>query len=250
MAFLPGDHIFINRGPSIKTIVKHHAIVVSTISADTVEIVEHGVWNKNDGTKKWVAGTGIDMLKEVGEVKKRTIHLTEEPGWTVADNMADPFPPQSVVARALFLLERGTLLLPQYHLIYCNGECVARWCKTGTFESAQAKGLYDTAATAINDKVAPAMDTSGKVVSKAIAPKPHTETSTDDTTNQKSSSTSSSKLTSTQEKAASAIQSASNTVVNAVLAVGAMVGTKQQEVFDKWAQTNEVLDAAFATYES
>lgn len=266
MAFLPGDHIFISRGvPSVKaSIVDHHAIVVATISADQVDIVEHGVYNKKDGTKKWVAGTGIDqLLHDVGEVKRRTIDLKAEPGWTMATNLADAFPPHAVVERALFILDRASLL-PAYHLTNCNGECVARWCKTGRFESTQAKSLYDVAVDTINEKVAPAMDTSGKAVSKAIAPKatttpaPVTGTNNEATTtststgvdNNTNSSSNNNTMARTQEKASSAIQLASDKIVAAVRAVGAMVGNRQQEVFDKWAQTNEVLDLAFAQYKS
>lgn len=251
MAFLPGDHIFIRRGGVAgKSLVKHHAIVVATLTADSVEIVEHGVWNKKDGTKKWVAGTGIEMLKEVGEVKRRTINLKEEPEWTTATNIADPFQPHAVVERALFVLENYEKMLPAYHLAYCNGECVARWCKTGKFESTQAKGLYDKAANAINDKVAPAMDTSGKAVSRAIAPKsPGTSAAAADGQGE-TTPKSPSKLESTQQKASSAIQQASSKVVGAVKAVGAMVGTRQQQVFDKWAETNEILDSGFAVHKS
>lgn len=240
MPFLPGDHIFIRRGPAGKSLVKHHAIVVATVSADTVEIVEHGVYNK-DGTKKWVAGTGIALTEEKGEVKRRTIQLNEETGWTAAQNLADPYHPNAVVARALFVLNNATLL-PPYHLTYCNGECVARWCKTGKFESSQAKGLYDKVGVAINEKVAPAMDTSGSVVSRAIAPKPASASNTDNDARP----TSPTKLEGTQAKAASAIKRASDKVVGAVKSVGAMVESRQQGVFEKWTKTNDILDSAFA----
>jgi hypothetical protein len=260
MAFLPGDHIFISRGmPSLSTtiVVLHHAIVVSTIDAHRVEIVEYGVYNSRDGTKKWVAGHGLDhgLLKEVGEVKRRTIDLQLEPGWTMATNLSDAYPAPAVIAHALFILANPSLL-PPYHLTNSNGECVARWCKTGRFESSQAKGVYDTTVQVITEKVTPFLDTSGKAVSKAIAPKTGaaaTTTTTGETTtpsNTPSSGTSGGGMARTQEKASSAIQQAADQVVKAVRAVGAMVGNREQAVLDTWSHINETLDLAFAQHVS
>jgi hypothetical protein len=254
MAFLPGDHIFIARGvPSLSTtmMVLHHAIVVATIDAQRVEIVEYGVYNPKDGTKKWVAGTGLDhgLLKEVGEVKRRTIDLQQEPGWTMATNLSDAYPAPAVVDRALFILANPSLL-PPYHLTNSNGECVARWCKTGQFESSQAKGVYDTTVQTITEKVAPFLDTSGKAVSKAIAPK--TATATPTTVNGDTTASGGGGggggMAKTQEKASSALQHAADKVVAAVKAVGALVATREQVVLDTWAHTNETLDLAFAQH--
>jgi hypothetical protein len=260
MAFLPGDHIFIARGvPSLSTtmMVLHHAIVVATIDAHHVEIVEYGVYNPRDGTKKWVAGTGLDhgLLKEVGEVKRRTIDLQQEPGWTMATNLSDAYPAPAVVDRALFILANPSLL-PPYHLTNSNGECVARWCKTGQFESSQAKGVYDTTVQTITEKVAPFLDTSGKAVSKAIAPKTAAATTTvkgdtattSNVPNSNSGSGGGGMARNTQEKASSAIQHAADQVVAAVRAVGALVGNREQVVLDTWARTNETLDLAFAKH--
>jgi hypothetical protein len=289
MAFLPGDHIYISRGvPSIHATVEHHAIVVATLDAHQVEIVEHGVYNPKDGTKKWVAGTGLDhgLLHEVGEVKRRTIDLRLEPGWTVATELSDAYPAPAVVARALFVLEHADLL-PPYHVTNCNGECVARWCKTGQFESSQARGLYETTVSAITEKVAPALDASGKTVSKAIAPpaakvvvvdggvaapaagETPTATSPNATaaaatshahtnhhqsnlgdmarTTQEKASTA---IHTASEKASTAIHKATDKVVAAVKAVGVMVDKRQKAVQDRWSQTNETLDLAFAQHMS
>jgi hypothetical protein len=50
-------------------------------------------------------------------------------------------PPETVLQRVNFLLSqkaKADQLLPQYHAIYANCECVAVWCKTGTWSTLQA----------------------------------------------------------------------------------------------------------------
>jgi hypothetical protein len=55
-------------------------------------------------------------------------------------------PPGIVLARVRYLLEHETVVkgkhhnsvLPPYHLFYANSECIAVFCKTGTFSTFQA----------------------------------------------------------------------------------------------------------------
>jgi hypothetical protein len=47
-------------------------------------------------------------------------------------------PPGLVRARVSFLQDHGATLLPPYHAVSANCECVAVWCKTGTWATLQA----------------------------------------------------------------------------------------------------------------
>jgi len=51
-----------------------------------------------------------------------------------------------VLARTRFILEHGEEILPPYHIINSNSECIAVWCKTGRWSTLQASVfLHSTA---------------------------------------------------------------------------------------------------------
>mmetsp|Transcript_15924 Transcript_15924/g.45785 ORF Transcript_15924/g.45785 Transcript_15924/m.45785 type:complete len:650 (+) Transcript_15924:26-1975(+) len=52
-------------------------------------------------------------------------------------NLPKSDPTDLVLARANFLLERGEVVLPPYHVFYSNSECIAVWCKTGRWSTIQ-----------------------------------------------------------------------------------------------------------------
>ncbi|KAL7472266.1 hypothetical protein ACHAXS_012592 [Conticribra weissflogii] len=54
------------------------------------------------------------------------------------DNLPKSDPPALVLARTRFLLEQGEDVLPPYHIINSNSECIAVWCKTGRWSTLQA----------------------------------------------------------------------------------------------------------------
>ena len=55
-------------------------------------------------------------------------------------------PPLLVLARTRFILEHGEDILPPYHIINSNSECIAVWCKTGRWSTLQASVfLHSTA---------------------------------------------------------------------------------------------------------
>eukprot|EP00581_Thalassiosira_minuscula_P018214 CAMPEP_0183715834 /NCGR_PEP_ID=MMETSP0737-20130205/9926_1 /TAXON_ID=385413 /ORGANISM="Thalassiosira miniscula, Strain CCMP1093" /LENGTH=661 /DNA_ID=CAMNT_0025944995 /DNA_START=100 /DNA_END=2085 /DNA_ORIENTATION=- len=55
-------------------------------------------------------------------------------------------PPILVLARTRFILEHGENVLPPYHIINSNSECIAVWCKTGRWGTLQASVfLHSTA---------------------------------------------------------------------------------------------------------
>ena len=43
-----------------------------------------------------------------------------------------------VLARTKFILEHGESILPPYHILNANSECIAVWCKTGRWSTFQA----------------------------------------------------------------------------------------------------------------
>lgn len=57
----------------------------------------------------------------------------------------DSDPPAKVLARAYFLLENPSVL-PSYHIFRSNCECVALWCKTGSWSTLQASSLLSLTA--------------------------------------------------------------------------------------------------------
>lgn len=198
MGFQPGDHVYIGRG--LTGTVKHHAIVVAAEdSAGWFQIVEYGVYNP-DGSKKLIAGHALEVVKENGDVRRCRVNAKKE-SWRLASeqNGNSAQTPAQVVAAAMFVLENKNLL-PPYHITFCNGECVARWCKEGTFASGQASKLYNKISKASNDRAVPT------------------------------------------------IGAASTKVATMAVAVGAFVGKRHLQVGNTWAQTNQLLDEAFASY--
>lgn len=69
-------------------------------------------------------------------------HLSR--GGTATSAVSDP--PGMVRARVQFLLDAATDRLPPYRLVQSNCECVAVWCKTGTWATLQATSWLSAAA--------------------------------------------------------------------------------------------------------
>jgi hypothetical protein len=51
-----------------------------------------------------------------------------------------------VLARTLFILEHGESILPPYHILNSNSECIAVWCKTGRWSTFQASVFLHSSA--------------------------------------------------------------------------------------------------------
>ena len=68
--------------------------------------------------------------------KEKASNLGQEPN--TPDNLPKSDPPLLVLARTRFLLEQGEDVLPPYHIINSNSECIAVWCKTGRWSTLQA----------------------------------------------------------------------------------------------------------------
>jgi hypothetical protein len=78
-------------------------------------------------------------------------------------------PPGLVLARLHFLLQQQAattdLRLPSYHFLKANAECVAVWCKTGTWATLQASSfLHVTAAGQVKSATTLAMYASSQTV--------------------------------------------------------------------------------------
>lgn len=77
------------------------------------------------------------------------IHLRKRSG-TCTASPSDP--PEVVMKRVNFLLQQSKLdgssssVLPKYHSIFANCECVAVWCKTGIWSTLQASSFLSHAA--------------------------------------------------------------------------------------------------------
>lgn len=65
--------------------------------------------------------------------------------WSGTSTSTSSDPPALVLARVHFLLDNPRLI-PRYDSIYSNCECVALWCKTGTWCTVQAASWLSTAA--------------------------------------------------------------------------------------------------------
>ncbi len=55
-------------------------------------------------------------------------------------------PPLLVLARTRFILEHGESILPPYHILNSNSECIAVWCKTGRWSTFQASVFLHSSA--------------------------------------------------------------------------------------------------------
>ena len=70
---------------------------------------------------------GGETTKRVSEKQPKT-----------PENLPKSDPTVLVLARTRFLLEQGEAVLPPYHIINSNSECIAVWCKTGRWSTLQA----------------------------------------------------------------------------------------------------------------
>mmetsp|Transcript_10559 Transcript_10559/g.21968 ORF Transcript_10559/g.21968 Transcript_10559/m.21968 type:complete len:701 (-) Transcript_10559:85-2187(-) len=75
--------------------------------------------------------------KEGGENKSPLEEGKQNPIKSL-DNLPKSDPQALVLARTRFLLEQGEDVLPPYHIINSNSECIAVWCKTGRWSTLQA----------------------------------------------------------------------------------------------------------------
>mmetsp|Transcript_1204 Transcript_1204/g.1629 ORF Transcript_1204/g.1629 Transcript_1204/m.1629 type:complete len:231 (-) Transcript_1204:84-776(-) len=225
MKFTAGDHVCLPRGHT--GTIKHHAICVTSETSDGwMEIVEFGVFDQN-GKKKLIAGHGLDILGlEKGEVRKNRVNTKQE-AWRVVTYSSSNFnkrdtaavrPDAQVVNAAIFLLNNGSKLLPPYHITFANGECVARWCKTGRFESIQADNLYDGVNKA--EKVSRVLPIASMATKKKSA------------------------SSATQKKSGGAALGAA-AIATVVTAAGSMINNRKEKVANEWGKTNLLLDQAY-----
>ncbi len=61
-------------------------------------------------------------------------------------NLPRSDPTLLVLARTTFILEHGESVLPPYHIINSNSECIAVWCKTGRWSTFQASVFLTSSA--------------------------------------------------------------------------------------------------------
>ena len=62
------------------------------------------------------------------------------------ENLPRSDPTVLVLARTRFILEHGESVLPPYHIINSNSECIAVWCKTGRWSTFQASVFLHSSA--------------------------------------------------------------------------------------------------------
>lgn len=73
-----------------------------------------------------------------GEIKHNATNSTNGAKATPTKAIARCDPPLLVLARTRFILEHGESILPPYHILNANSECIAVWCKTGRWSTFQA----------------------------------------------------------------------------------------------------------------
>jgi hypothetical protein len=77
---------------------------------------------------------------------------TTRRNWTRGDRLHElksiprSDPPLLVLARTRFILEHGESILPPYHILNSNSECIAVWCKTGRWSTFQASVFLHSSA--------------------------------------------------------------------------------------------------------
>jgi len=80
------------------------------------------------------------------ETSARSSDAKGEIGEAKANELPRSDPAVLVLARTRFILEHGEEILPPYHIINSNSECIAVWCKTGRWSTLQASVfLHSTA---------------------------------------------------------------------------------------------------------
>jgi len=103
-------------------------------------------------SKNWTeTSTSVDSTSEekkiessLGENGEETANSEKQQ--SPLDNLPRSDPPILVLARTRFILEHGESVLPPYHIVNSNSECIAVWCKTGRWSTLQASVfLHSTA---------------------------------------------------------------------------------------------------------
>ncbi len=80
------------------------------------------------------------------ETSTSTSEVKGETDESKANELPRSDPAVLVLARTRFILEHGEEILPPYHIINSNSECIAVWCKTGRWSTLQASVfLHSTA---------------------------------------------------------------------------------------------------------
>ncbi len=80
------------------------------------------------------------------ETSARPSEVNGETDESKANELPRSDPAVLVLARTRFILEHGEEILPPYHIINSNSECIAVWCKTGRWSTLQASVfLHSTA---------------------------------------------------------------------------------------------------------
>lgn len=83
-------------------------------------------------------------IKESSKTENGATAENQQP--TAVPQLPKSDPATMVLARLRFLLSNPSLL-PPHHILFCNSECIAVWCKTGRWSTLQASiFLHSTAA--------------------------------------------------------------------------------------------------------
>ena len=85
--------------------------------------------------------TADEMHVKLGEIGQEATYSTNR-----LKSIPRSDPPLLVLARTRFILEHGESILPPYHILNSNSECIAVWCKTGRWSTFQASVFLHSSA--------------------------------------------------------------------------------------------------------
>jgi len=148
-----GDHVYrFCSFAGIPGVIQHHGIVTE-LNEESLTVVDFDNLIRGDGN----ALKSFFTKQRRGRVhiyEKENSHewkfVTYKAGWIARSvgrsgtcTSVDSDKPGFVLSRVKFLLDKRDKL-PKYHFLHANSECVAVWCKTGTWATLQASSLLHT----------------------------------------------------------------------------------------------------------
>jgi hypothetical protein len=121
-----------------------HSSLVKSFTSMFPQKNEKGSFVESSTNKVSSAREGQDQTKLAVQDGQEVSKSTQQR--KTLENLPRSDPTVLVLARTRFILEHGESVLPPYHIINSNSECIAVWCKTGRWSTFQASVFLHSSA--------------------------------------------------------------------------------------------------------
>ncbi|KAL7427851.1 hypothetical protein ACHAXH_000690 [Discostella pseudostelligera] len=121
-----------------------HSSLVKSFTNMFPQKNEKGSSSVESSTNKVPLARDAKQTKSVEQEGQGVVNSTHQR--KTMENLPRSDPTVLVLARTRFILEHGENVLPPYHIINSNSECIAVWCKTGRWSTFQASVFLHSSA--------------------------------------------------------------------------------------------------------